>query len=90
MASIVLVLGVAIYYGLEKIQDHKEKKRELKTLLHGPVLDRSISYDDENASLHEDHPPTYEKEWLQPHPVADQHPALSSDKRRKRRFVFRM
>lgn len=90
MASLVLVIGVAIYYCVDKMHDHREKKRELKSQLHGPVLERSISSDDDNATLHEEHLPAYEKEYHQPYPAADQHPALRSDKRRKYRFVYRM
>jgi hypothetical protein len=90
MASLVLAIGAAIYYGVEKIHDHKEKKHGLKAQLHGPVVERSISPDHGDANSDEEHPPAYEKEWHQECPTADEHPALRSDERRKRRFVFRM
>lgn len=86
MASLVLAIGVAIYYGAEKIHEHKEKKREL----HGPVVERSISPDNDEANLDEENLPAYEKEWLPECPAPGEHPAVRSDKRKKRRFVFRM
>lgn len=87
MASLVLAIGAAIYYGVEKIHDHhKEKKREL----HGPVVERSISPDNDNADIDEEHLPVYEKEWHQECPAAHKHPTVRSDKRRKWRVGFRL
>lgn len=82
MASVVIAIGVAVYFTTEKVREHKEKKRALKLQQaseHGPIEEITT------GDLHDDeHLPGYQKEVLPGYHMEDQHPALRNEKRQHR------
>jgi len=83
MASVVIAIGIAVYYSTEKIRERKEKKRALKaqeTLDRGLVEELS-TVDGATDHLNNENLPAYHKENLPPYHIEDQHPAFQTDKR---------
>lgn len=83
MASVVIAIGIAVFYSTEKIRERKEKKRALKAQ---EALDRGLveelsTVDDTTGHLNDEHLPAYHKENLPPYGMQDQHRAYQTDKR---------
>jgi hypothetical protein len=86
MASVVIAIGVAVYFTAEKVREHKEKKRAIKAQQatdHGVVEELSIAEDTADHLNNEDLP-VYHKEGLPAYHMEDQHPAFRSEKRQHR------
>ncbi|KAF1811895.1 hypothetical protein P152DRAFT_458851 [Eremomyces bilateralis CBS 781.70] len=86
MASVVLVVGAAIYFTAEKVHERREKKRVLKAqedLQYGVVEFDSIT---DNTTVHDETEPlpAYNKATLPPYHMEDQHPAFKSKKQSER------
>jgi hypothetical protein len=82
MASVLVAVGVAIYYTVEKVHDRKEKKRALaaeEASKYGSVVEFSTT---EGTAAHygTDSLPAYHKEKLPAYAMMDQHPALKTKK----------
>jgi hypothetical protein len=93
MATLVLAIGVAIYFSAEKLHEHKKKKRALKALeetQHGLIEERTPTDNDIDAHFASERPPVCEKDFLPPYPAADQHPALRVKTGSKRFFRFHL
>jgi hypothetical protein len=91
MATLVLAIGVAIYYSAEKVHEHKEKRRSRKALeatQHGPVQELSSIDNDEDIHTDSEHSPVYEKDVLPSYPGVAHHLALHVKKGSKRQFGF--
>jgi hypothetical protein len=91
MATLVLAIGVAIYYSAEKVHEHKDKRKSRKALeatQHGPVQELLSTDNDEDIHGDSEHSPVYEKDVLPSYPGAAQHPALHVKKGSKRHFGF--
>jgi hypothetical protein len=86
MASVVIAIGVAVYFTAEKVREHKEKKRAIKAQQatdHGVVEELSIAEDTADHLNNEDLP-VYHKEGLPAYHMEDQHPAFRSEKHQHR------
>jgi hypothetical protein len=84
MASVVIAIGIAVYYSTEKIRERKEKKRALKAqeaLDRGLVEELSAVDDTTGHLINNEDLPAYHKENLPPYRMQDQHRAFQTDKR---------
>jgi hypothetical protein len=86
MASVVIAIGIAVYYSTEKIREHKEKKRALKTqqALNRGLVEELSTVDDTTGHLNNENLPVYHKESLPAYHMEDQHLAFHTDKRHHR------
>jgi hypothetical protein len=91
MASLVFVIGAAIYHSTEKVHEHKEKKRSRKALeatQHGPVERLPLTDEDTDAQANSANSPLCGKDDLLLYAGAAQHTALHVKKDSKRYSGF--
>jgi hypothetical protein len=81
MASVVLLVSVAVYYSVEKIHEHKKAKRALQQQQLGIVEVLSSS----TESLDHEQPPVYQKDGMCEE-VEQEHTAMRGGKRGLRKF----
>jgi hypothetical protein len=84
MASVLLLVSVAVYYSVEKIHEHKKAKRAFQQQQLGVVEVLSSS----TESLGDGQPPVYQKDGMCEE-AEQEHPALSGGKRGVRKFRMR-
>ncbi|KAF2627220.1 hypothetical protein BU25DRAFT_411282 [Macroventuria anomochaeta] len=85
MASVVVALGVIVYFSAKKVHDHREKKRELKAqefLSHDMTEKMATSDELSNHLETDDNLPAYRREPRLPRYTEDEQPTTVVSKKR--------